>query len=1092
MMAPESHNEFYMGISKKKFLGFTIICLLILIGINPSAPFSELFDNTIKGEYGAPAINGSTTKIWYIEEGEIVNRSHENIITKDIILNGSSILNWENITAEVNGNVTVKSNAIFNLSNCNLTLSGDLTISGVLNAVNTTILVNCSTMGEFFVSVEKSSSIEGGTLNLTGGSTLSGPSNNQRIRVLWVDSASKFQVENCWFRYIGWTPNYKGVLIEGNESIIKNCTFTHCYPGISLYQCNRAIIENCEFSNSTAALNLSRANNNIIRNCTFYANDFGFYCENSSQNLIIDSKAINNTQHGIALLSMSSNNNIRNVLIENNDDNGLVINNLSENINISYCHIKNNNGTGITCSDEISNIKIMNTTLKNNGFGLKSENGSKNLKIINSSIINSNTLDFYLSNYSELWILNTSFDRDKIQVISGSNLSVQWYLHIRTMNSTFTPIPNSNLTIVDNENGSWKQNYTTDSHGWVRWLVGTEFYETETVRTNLTPHTISAKKFGFETNLTKTQLSSSKTINIILNRTIPLLPDLVPIRITFSNDYPRRNQLITITTEIKNAGLADFDSNQTNVSIAIYSDSTLINVTTNISSIPADDTIEIAVPWTVNVTNGSHNIFIYIDIDANLTELNKTNNSIFKQLIVISIPVAILELEPNRTFTFENILFNASRSYNEVVEVGIEFYFYEFGDGTNSGWVPNNRFYHNYSDNGTYIARLKVRDSTFQESAWSAGGVLEIMNRAPVANFTIEPSSGTVETEFTFDPGLAQDRDGFINKYLWNLSDGSISNDQILVYKFGNDIEYTISLTVWDDDGAVSESYVKHLRILNLPPIAFFEVTPRIPNATEEIIFDASGTRDPDDELYTLDYTWDFDDGSFVYNQSITQHNYSKPGIYNVTLFVRDDDGESGKFVLSILVNDTAQKPSDGKSDSNMLWAVGLVVLVLVIFLVLILFVFYTQSQKIRKQLTAEQKLGTGPDGAAEFTTAGKLDFVIMKRSVGKRYIKLELHKTTKSTNEYLGIIWKSAFLNNSWLPIEKTLDTKDKVIDYLQLKIMAYNNKGWVIDYEGNGTITSKQFSVVTSTVPLKTIELQKPPEQVGAIEQENVPGNN
>ena len=39
---------------------------------------------------------------------------------------------------------------------------------------------------------------------------------------------------------------------------------------------------------------------------------------------------------------------------------------------------------------------------------------------------------------------------------------------------------------------------------------------------------------------------------------------------------------------------------------------------------------------------------------------------------------------------------------------------------------------------------------------------------------------------------------------------------------------------------------------------------------------------------------------------------------------------------------------------------------------------------------------------------------------------------------------------------MDKQLDSKDKVIDYLQLKILAYQNKNWTIDYNGNGTILS------------------------------------
>ena len=198
-----------------------------------------------------------------------------------------------------------------------------------------------------------------------------------------------------------------------------------------------------------------------------------------------------------------------------------------------------------------------------------------------------------------------------------------------------------------------------------------------------------------------------------------------------------------------------------------------------------------------------------------------------------------------------------------------------------------------------------------------------------------------------------------------------------------------------------------------------------------------------------------------------------------MTLYVIDDDSERGIYSILIIINETTSKPTNGEINNNIYWAVGVVVLVLVIFIVLRMLVFITQSKKSRKQLSAEQSTAlsmgtgaTGPGGAAEqpteFTTAGKLDFVILKRSVGKRYVKFELHRTTKSPAEFLGLIWKSAFFNNSWVPVDKVLDPKDKVIDYLQLKIQTYNNKGWAIDYGGNGTILSKQES---SAVTLKDV---------------------
>ena len=263
-----------------------------------------------------------------------------------------------------------------------------------------------------------------------------------------------------------------------------------------------------------------------------------------------------------------------------------------------------------------------------------------------------------------------------------------------------------------------------------------------------------------------------------------------------------------------------------------------------------------------------------IDIDGNLTEINSTNNSYSKNLIINSVPIAILRIEPNQTYTHENILFNASESYNEVDEVNIQFYFFDFGDGTNSSWTTNSVVYHNYSNDGKYYVRVIVQDLSFQNSLWSTISEIIIFNRKPISNFTIEPTSGTIRTNFVFNSELANDQDGTITKYFWEFSDGYNTSDQNPTHKFDDDIEYTITLTVWDDDAAMSELYLMRLKIQNIPPNAIFTITPEKPNATEEIIFNASGTSDPDDEFDDLELTWDFDDGTYGYNQSIIRHDF--------------------------------------------------------------------------------------------------------------------------------------------------------------------------------------------------------------------------
>ncbi len=1043
----------------KFFLISILIISLLAISFNLQHTIFELNSGIAKAETGAPPINGSTAQPWIIESFDNIPRSNENISTQNITINSQGIMTWVNVTANISGDILIEPDSIFNLADSNLTLTGNLTIRGHMNVINTTILFNCSTMGQFLIAVE------GGMFNLREESNITSSGNDKRLRVLYVDQASKIYIENSSLSFIGWNSKRPGVLIDINDVVIRNSSFSYSYNAISISYRSNGIIENCKFFRCHYGLNLSNSSGYLIENCEFRNNYCGIFGEFSNSNQIIDSEFINNDLLGIKLITSSSNN-IQNCLLYDKAG-GISIENNSQDNNISYCIIQNGNQVGVTYRDNSNDGLINNCVFDNIEYGFICKNNSKRIKLINCSFFNIVVDDLTVVHASEVTTLNSSFDNNSLHVETDSNLTVQWFLHIRVLNSTLAPISKVNISIHDNKNGNFEYNTTTDMSGSVSWVTLTEFFELETGRTYFTPHTIKARKYGYNKNESEIIIDSSKVINLTLNQTVPFLPDLTPILLTFSNDYPLYNQSILITSKIANYGLLEFNSSLFNVTTAFYVDNFLINTTTNISSIPIDSSTEIATDWRVNVTNGTHNITIIIDHHGNLTELNSTNNSITKEIIVNSIPIAKLKIEPNQTFTFTNILFNASESFNEVDEVGIQFYYYDFGDGMVSDWVDTGVGYHNYSDNGTYYAKVQVMDISGQISAWSEELKIEILNRPPIANFSIEPSTGTVETEFRFNPSLASDLDGNVTSYLWDFSDGTNSKNQTPRHKFGDDIEYTILLTVWDNDGAQSEVYSKKFKIQNTPPIAKFKILPENTNfsASDDITFDATETLDPDDELYTLDYTWDFGDDTYGYNSSIITHNFSKPGTYNVTLYVQDDDSAIGETWMLINIMKSPPQKNGGLSDMDILWVVILVVIVLIIFFILIMLVFITQSKKLRKQIE-ESKEGDEMDKEpSEFTTAGKLDFIILKKPRVRRYLKFELHDTTKSPGEFIGLVWKSALLDSSWNLMEKELGSKEQVIDYLQLKILGYNNKNWAIDYGGNGTILSKPKSGVPIT---------------------------
>lgn len=70
-------------------------------------------------------------------------------------------------------------------------------------------------------------------------------------------------------------------------------------------------------------------------------------------------------------------------------------------------------------------------------------------------------------------------------------------------------------------------------------------------------------------------------------------------------------------------------------------------------------------------------------------------------------PVAVLEVDKTNPIVDETVTFDASDSTDDG---RIDYYFFDFGDGKNSGWTPLSVVTHKYASEGTYNATLIVMD----------------------------------------------------------------------------------------------------------------------------------------------------------------------------------------------------------------------------------------------------------------------------------------------------------------------------------------------------------------------------------------------
>lgn len=188
---------------------------------------------------------------------------------------------------------------------------------------------------------------------------------------------------------------------------------------------------------------------------------------------------------------------------------------------------------------------------------------------------------------------------------------------------------------------------------------------------------------------------------------------------------------------------------------------------------------------------------------------------------------------------------------------------------------------------GVYTAQLTVIDDSGTLNASSTDEVLIHVNHAPIAE--AGPEIRTDELIVTLDGSNSVDADGDTLVFTWDPGDGSPAlTGRTVTHAYPRGGVFPVTLTVDDGTGLDNSSAVDATRVvINSRPIAVAGGNHDVCSG-ESILFDGSASSDPDGGL--LRYEWDFGDGTraSLVNPAKT---YERPGVYPVTLTVRDESG---------------------------------------------------------------------------------------------------------------------------------------------------------------------------------------------------------
>ncbi|WP_349309732.1 PKD domain-containing protein [Microbacterium sp. MM2322] len=193
-----------------------------------------------------------------------------------------------------------------------------------------------------------------------------------------------------------------------------------------------------------------------------------------------------------------------------------------------------------------------------------------------------------------------------------------------------------------------------------------------------------------------------------------------------------------------------------------------------------------------------------------------------------------------------------------------------------------------YDETAIYSRALTATEASQHYGAGSTG---QAPNIAPTAQVT----SSLDHLDASFQGSASSDPDGTIVSYAWEFGDGATSTAVNPTHRYASSGDYTVKLTVTDDDGASNTAQVPVSVVANVSPTAQAGWSA----VGLDAAFTSSGSTDSDGSIAA--FAWNFGDGQTASTPS-PSHRYAEAGSYTVTLTVTDDDGATATRSLDVVV----------------------------------------------------------------------------------------------------------------------------------------------------------------------------------------------
>jgi len=138
-----------------------------------------------------------------------------------------------------------------------------------------------------------------------------------------------------------------------------------------------------------------------------------------------------------------------------------------------------------------------------------------------------------------------------------------------------------------------------------------------------------------------------------------------------------------------------------------------------------------------------------IALNSNLIAVSQTNQC----------PTARLSASPTTIAPQGTVHFNACSSSDP--DGSVVSYWFDYGDGFDSGWTSSCTDDWSYTDAGTYYAKVKVRDNAGCISAWSSSVQISVASASPVPDLvSVSGIPSSVQSGNSFTVQITAENDG--------------------------------------------------------------------------------------------------------------------------------------------------------------------------------------------------------------------------------------------------------------------------------------------------------------------------------------------